>query len=706
MRRLPHLLSGLSAVALLTATALPALAEGALAVPAAATAPATTQARAAFTYQDMISANRLGDPQVSPDGEWVVYALTQTDVAANKRSSALYILGLKGEAQPQKLAISEGGANTARWGADGKLYFLSSRSGSSQVWVSADKGATATQVTALPTDVNAYRINGAGDAVAVSLAVYPDAADLNASVARGKTEAERKSTGQVYDRMFVRHWDTWNDHTQNHLFVQSIGADGKAGGEPVWVTKGFDGDTPSKPFGDESEFTFAPDGRSLVFSARKAGNSEPWSTNFDLYSVAVSAPGQLTNLTEANPAWDTGPVFSPDGQTLAYRAMARPGFEADKYSIFLRDVATGQTRQIAANWDRSADTLQWSKDGNTLYTTAGDVGQTRLFAIDARNGVVTPLTGEGHVGAFQQTPSGFVMAVDTLTSPSDLFFKTYRGREMPRRLTNVNPQLATKAFGEAEQFSFPGWNDETVHGYVIKPANYVEGQKYPVAFLIHGGPQGSFGNGWSYRWNPETYAGAGYAVVMIDFHGSTGYGQEFTDAISQHWGDRPLEDLQKGWAFAQSKYGFLDGDNACALGASYGGYMINWIAGNWPGEFKCLVNHDGVFDTFGMGYGTEELWFTEWEYGGTPWENPEGYQKFNPANHVQNWRDPMLVIQGDLDFRIPTSQALSTFTALQRRGVESRFVFFPDENHWVLKPANSLQWHNEVFGWLDKHLAK
>src|SRR5690606_38946002 len=507
MRRLPHLLSGLSAAALLTATALPALAEGALAAPAAATAPATTQARAAFTYQDMISANRLGDPQVSPDGERVVYSLTQTDVAANKRSSALYILGLKGEAQPQKLAISEGGANTARWGADGKLYFLSGRSGSSQVWVSADKGATATQVTALPTDVNAYRINTAGDAVAVSLAVYPDAADLNASVARSKTEAERKSTGQVYDRMFVRHWDTWNDHTQNHLFVQSIGADGKAGGEPVWVTKGFDGDTPSKPFGDESEFTFAPDGQSLVFSARKAGNSEPWSTNFDLYSVAVSAPGQLTNLTEANPAWDTGPVFSPDGQILAYRAMARPGFEADKYAVFLRDVATGQTRQIAANWDRSADSLQWSKDGMTLCASAGDVGRTRLFATDAGNGSVMPLTGEGHVGAFGQTPSGFVYALDTLTSPADLYFKTWRGREMPRRLTNVNPQLATKAFGEAEQFSFPGWNDETVHGYVIKPADYVEGQKYPVAFLIHGGPQGSVrseerraGQGVKHRW--------------------------------------------------------------------------------------------------------------------------------------------------------------------------------------------------------------
>jgi dipeptidyl aminopeptidase/acylaminoacyl peptidase len=283
--------------------------------------------------------------------------------------------------------------------------------------------------------------------------------------------------------------------------------------------------------------------------------------------------------------------------------------------------------------------------------------------------------------------------------------KTFRGREMPRRITNVNPQLDDKAFGEAEQFNFPGWNGETVHGYVIKPANYVEGQKYPVAFLIHGGPQGSFGNGWSYRWNPETYAGAGYAVVMIDFHGSTGYGQAFTDAISQHWGDRPLEDLQKGWAAAQEKYAFLDGDNACALGASYGGYMINWIAGRWSDEFKCLVNHDGVFDIRGMGYGTEELWFTEWEYGGTPYDNPEGYEAFNPVHHVKNWKTPMLVVQGDLDYRIPTAQGLSTFTALQRQGVESRLLFFPNENHWVLKPANSLQWHNEVFGWLDRHLT-
>ena len=688
------LLSGVAA-AVLFAVAAPVWAEAPAAPPAASAQDLNT-----FTWQDMIALNRLGDPQVSPDGRRVVYSVTATDVDANRRSGALFMMDLNEPGEPVRLAINEGGANTARWGSDGNLYFLSGRSGSSQVWRAAADGTGPVQVTNLPLDVNAYRLSPQADKVVVSLAVFPDCADLACTVDRTKAVADDPATGQVYDRMFVRHWDAWNDGTQNHLFV--VNADGS--GEPVHVTRGFDGDTPSKPFGDESEFTFAPDGESVVFSAREAGESEPWSTNFDLYQVAVAQPGQLTNLTDDNDAWDTGPVFSPDGRMMAWRAMARPGFEADKYGIFLRDTETGRIRQIAANWDRSADTLQWSRDGRTLYTTAGDVGQTRIFAIDVTSGSVVPITGEGHVSAFQQTPSGFVFAQDTLTRPSELFVKTFRGREMPRRITNVNPSLDNETFGEPEQFSFPGWNGETVHGYVIKPAGYVEGRQYPVAFLIHGGPQGSFGNSWSYRWNPSTYAGAGYAVVMIDFHGSTGYGQAFTDSISQHWGDRPLEDLQKGWAFAQERYPFLDGDNACALGASYGGYMVNWIAGNWPGEFKCLVNHDGVFDTFGMGYSTEELWFTEWENGGTPYDNPRGYQEFNPANHVRNWRDPMLVIQGDRDFRIPTAQSLSTFTALQRRGIESRLVVFPDENHWVLKPANSRQWHTEVFGWLDQHL--
>jgi dipeptidyl aminopeptidase/acylaminoacyl peptidase len=245
-----------------------------------------------------------------------------------------------------------------------------------------------------------------------------------------------------------------------------------------------------------------------------------------------------------------------------------------------------------------------------------------------------------------------------------------------------------------------------VHGYVVKPHDYVEGKKYPVAFLIHGGPQGSFGNGWSYRWNPQTYAGQGYAVVMIDFHGSTGYGQAFTDAISQHWGDRPLEDLQKGWAAAQKQYAFLDGKNACALGASYGGYMINWIAGNWNEPWKCLVNHDGVFDIRSMGYVTEELWFTEWENGGTPYDVPKNVEQFNPVNHVAKWRVPMLVVQGEKDYRVPVDQGLSTFTALQRKGIDSKLLYFPDENHWVLKPQNSILWHDTVNAWLKQHIGR
>jgi dipeptidyl aminopeptidase/acylaminoacyl peptidase len=272
-----------------------------------------------------------------------------------------------------------------------------------------------------------------------------------------------------------------------------------------------------------------------------------------------------------------------------------------------------------------------------------------------------------------------------------------------RDLPHINSQaLADTQLGEPEQFTFTGARDETVYAYLMKPANFDPQKKYPLAFIIHGGPQVSFSNGWSYRWNPQTYAGAGYAAVFIDFHGSPGYGQAFTDSISQDWGGKPLEDLQKGLAAALEKYPWLDADRVCALGASYGGFMINWIAGNWPQPFKCLVNHDGVFDSRGMAYSTEELWFDEWEHGGPYYEVPENYERFNPANHVANWSVPMLVVHGGLDYRIPDSQGIATFTALQRRGIPSRLLYFPNENHWVLKPANSIEWHTQVLKWLDE----
>src|SRR5690606_31898640 len=380
--------------------------------------------------------------------------------------------------------------------------------------------------------------------------------------------------------------------------------------------------------------------------------------------------------------------------------------EADRFGLMAMDLATGAVREIAPDWDRSADGIVLSADGATLYTGAQDVGEHPLFAVDIQSGEVTEVIGDGSIGSFSIAGPSNAFTRASLKSGNQVFTGGIGGAPERAITPSASEMLPDVDFGDYEQFTFTGWNDETVHGYVVKPWNYQEGKRYPVAFLIHGGPQGSFGNSWSYRWNPQTYAGQGYAVVMIDFHGSTGYGQAFTDAISQHWGDRPLEDLKKGWAAAQQQYRFLDGDNACALGASYGGYMVNWIAGNWNEPWKCLVNHDGVFDTRMMGYATEELWFTEWENGGTPYDNPEAYERFNPINHVKDWRVPMLVIHGELDYRIPVSQGIAAFTALQRQGIESKFLYFPDENHWVLQPANSLLWHRPVNGWLRQHLGQ
>jgi dipeptidyl aminopeptidase/acylaminoacyl peptidase len=669
-------------------------------------AVASAEARP-FTAKDMVTLDRVSDPRVSPDGRYLVYALRTMDYPANKASNSLWLLDLTAKgAKPTRMAISDGGASAARWSPDSKgLFFLSSRGkGGSEVYRLDVASGQVAQMTTLPFDIDSFVVSPDGKTLAVGMALDPTCPTLECSKARNEAPKTDKTTGVVYDKLFIRHWDTWADGKRNHLVA--VGIDGGMQRSLTYLTPLFDGDVPSKPFGDDSEYSFTADSKAVVFSARLAGKTEPWSTNFDLWQVGVDGKG-LTNLTEANKAWDTGAVFSPDGKTMAYRAMKRPGFEADRWQIKLRDVATGKTRDLAANWDRSVDSLAWSANGKTLYGTAQDVGQVRLFAFDVKSGHVEPMTGDGHVSAFSLTPRGVVFASDTLSAPADLYAYDWKSKAEPRPLTQVNAAaLKDVQFGAAEQFTFPGWNGETVHGYLVKPIDFDPAKKYPVAFLIHGGPQGSFGNLFHYRWNAQTYASRGYAVVMIDFHGSTGYGQGFTDAISQHWGDRPLEDLQKGWAYALKSYSFLDGDRACALGGSYGGFMINWIAGNWPKPWKCLVNHDGIFDSRFMGYSTEELWFSEWENGGPAYEDGTTYDKFNPSSHVSNWRTPMLVVHGGKDFRVPVEEGIATFTALQRKGIPSKLLYFPDENHWVLKAQNSVQWHDEVLGWLDQWTAE
>lgn len=665
------------------------------------------RAQTPFTYQQMLELDRIGGLAVDPTGHYALFDVRATDMAKDRGVHSLWLKDLTAPAKPEvKLAVSAEGASDAQWSPDGTgIYFLSSRGEGavSQVWRTDATGARAEQITHLPLDVNAYRIAPDGKGLVVSLAVFPERGgdEIASTVRKQADRAADKSTGEVYTKVFVRHWDTWADGTRNHLFYLPV-----AGGNAVALMAGYDGDVPSKPFGDEADFSIARDSRTVYFSAREAGSTEPWSTNFDVYSVPITG-GMITDLTADNPAWDASPRPSPDGTLLAYKAMARPGFEADRFVIKLRDAA-GKMTILAADWDRSVDDMEWSRDGKSLLVSADDLGCHRLFRIDVKTGKVTALSKDGHIDAFAEVGKGFVFLKSALNSPSQLYLsnpKTPLIDDGATNLTSINAVLKGLTFGAYEQFSFKGWNDETVYGYVVKPVGYVEGRKYPVTFLIHGGPQGSFGDSWSYRWNPETYAGAGYAVVMIDFHGSTGYGQQFEDAISTHWGDRPLEDLQKGWAYALQKYPFLNADRAAALGASYGGFMVNWIAGNWKEPWKCLVSHDGVFDARAMGYTTEEMWFENWEQGGDVYTQPAKYDQFNPALHAKDWSVPMLIVHSDKDYRIPVEEGIAAFTALQARKVPSEFLRFPDENHWVLKPQNSLKWHKTVFDWLDRYIG-
>lgn len=661
----------------------------------------------AFTVQDLVTLDRISDPRVSPDGRSVAYVVRETDLPNNKGIRNIWLLDLENiEAKPRRLTTGTGNNDTPRWSSDGQsIYFSSTRSGSAQIWRLDLDGGEARQITNLPLDVNAFVLSPNGKHIALSMEVFADCKDLASTKARLDETTARKSTGTLYNRLFVRHWDSWSNGTRAQLFAADLDENGAVSAEPRLVSQDIDGDVPGKPFGDDSEINWSPDSKVLAFNVRIAGSTEAWSTNFDIYTVPADGSSKPVNHTAENLATDVNPVFTPDGQSLIYKAMKRPTFEADRQALTIVNLRTGAKREIAPEWDRSVDIFSLSLDGNTVYCTADDLGQKPLFSIDVASGKVSRLTGDGTVSGFSLGENSVIYAMNSLNSPDQLYRIALDGGPAAQ-LTQINTDhLAEFQLGEAEQFKFAGWNNETVYGHVVKPWNYQKGEKYPVAFIIHGGPQGSMGNDWHYRWNPQTYAGQGFAVVFIDFHGSTGYGQAFTDSISGDWGGKPLEDLQKGWKHALASYDFLDGDRAAALGASYGGYMINWIAGNWQDTFKCLVNHDGVFDNRFMTYSTEELWFDEWEQGGVQFEKPENFEKHNPINHVKHWKTPMLVIHSAQDFRVTLDHGIATFTALQRRGIPSELLMFPDENHWVLKPQNSVQWHDTVNAWLNRWIG-
>jgi dipeptidyl aminopeptidase/acylaminoacyl peptidase len=658
-----------------------------------------------FSIHDMLAMDRIGDPQVSPDGKLVAFTVSVTDLEANRRRSDIWLASIDGSSV-RRLTTHPAGDSQPRWSPDGKtLFFVSTRADSPQVWRLSLAGGEAEQVTKLPLGVDALEVSPDGTYVVVSLAVFPGKSPAETRKILDERE-KAKTTGLVYDRLFVRHWDSWEDGTRNHLFAVPL--DGSPARD---LMLDMEADCPSKPFGGSDEFGFTPDGKHVLFTAKEVGREEAWSTNYDLFSVPAAGALKPKKLT-TNPAWDTQPRFSPNGMVLAYLAMSRAGYEADRFDIVIRDWMNGNETRVVLRaddtprGDRSPSDLTWSEDGKVLYCTADHLGQHAIFAIDAMTGKARLIVKEGTVAGLQLLPGGRLLyGLHSLLGPTELYTAGRDGKDV-RRVTHLNDtKIAATKLGKPEQFTFTGAKGDTVYGYIVHPIDFDPARKYPVAFLIHGGPQGSFGNDFHYRWNPQAYIGAGYAVVMIDFHASTGYGQAFTDAVNHDWGGAPFEDLMKGLDFALGKYQFLDGKRVGALGASYGGYMINWIAGHTD-RFRTLVCHDGNLDEHMAYYDTEELWFPEWENGGPAYANPAAYTKHSPLSFANNWKTPMLVIHGGKDYRVVDTQGISTFTLLQRKGIPSKFLYFPDENHWVLKPANSIQWHDTVLDWLEQWLKK
>jgi dipeptidyl aminopeptidase/acylaminoacyl peptidase len=673
-----------------------------LAAVAASALFASPAAAQPMTATDMHMMRRLGAPEVSPDGAWAVFTLSTTDLAANKRNNVLHLLDLTARgAAPQPIKGAETG-HDAVFGADGALYFLMA-AGARQQLFRMPIGGVPQQISDFGADVSGFKLSPAGNVVVV-WADRPDCPDL--ACAAATLPAKPEGSGRTYDQLFVRHWDAWAEPAvRSRLYAFPI-ANGRLTGGGTRLTGNLVGDTPSKPFGGGEEIAISTDGRTVYFALREAGRIEATSTNLDIFAAPTDGSAPPANLTDANDATDNLPTVSPDGKMLAYVAMRRPGYEADRQVIMLRDLSTGRTRAVTEHVDRSFGGLAWTRDGKALIAEAGNVLESPIWRIDVdeQSKLVASLTREGSAHNARPLPDGTVLfTMNSINAPDEI----YRvGKPLQvTQLTNVNAELLKQLDPvKTEKFRFTGANGDMVHGIKVKPAGATG--KLPIAFIVHGGPQGSFGNAWSYRWNPRVFASPGYAVVSVDFHGSTGYGQAFTDSIRNNWGGWPLEDLQKGLAFAIASDPQLDGDRACALGASYGGYMMNWIAGQWPDRFKCLVQHDGIFDQRAFAYETEELWFSEWESGGKAYyEDPAAYERWNPVHHVTKWKTPMLVITGEKDFRIPYSQGLASFTALQRRNIPSRLLVFPDENHWVLKPKNSIQWYSEVFGWMDRWMG-
>jgi len=718
---------------------------------------AFAQAKHPFTFEDMMKLKRVGEPEVSPDGKWVMFSVVDVDLAANTKTPHIWIVPTTGG--QEKEIIADQDADRPRWAPDGRRFaFLSNKEGGSQVWVAEFDVAQGTaafprRVTFLATEADAELWSPDGKHILFTSNVYPACdhvpeAEANCNQQKLKEAEQSKVKAMIFDHLLYRHWNTFKEGKRTHLFV--IPAEGPRfvkdysgphiDDHPLDLTPG-DYDAPVFSLGGQDDYAFSPDGQEICYASNHDKNPAA-STNNDLWIVRVGtgdSPMQAKNITADNPASDTSPLYSPDGRYIAYRAQQRPGYESDQFRLMIYDRSAGKSREVfTANTSDWVGTFIWSPDSLRVYYVTNheegrNEGQQNVVWSATVDPVtlkpkplknvpqgmkITPITRMNMVEAWARgyaddlafSPDGKTLFFTrmSLKRPNEIWKLVLPEKvdwdNLPRgeALTHFNDAILSPVeMSPLETFWFKGAHDDEVEGFVVKPPNFDASKKYPVKFLIHGGPQGAWGDDWSYRWNPELFAANGYVVVMINFHGSTGYGQKFIDAINGDWGGAPFEDLMKGLDYAEQHYGFIDKSRECALGASYGGYMANWILGHTD-RFKCIVSHDGMFNAESAWGTTEELWFNDWEFKGTPYDNRAAYEKWSPHQYAKTFKTPTLVIHGQRDYRLDVSEGFQLFNTLQMEGVPSKMLYFPDEGHWVLKPQNSRLWYETVNAWVDQ----
>ncbi len=721
--------------------------------------PAFSQAKHPFTFEDMMKLKRVGEPVPSPDGKWVLFAAVDVDLAANKKTSHIWIVPLAGG--PERVLIADQDGDRPRWAPDGKRFaFLSNKDGGSQIWIADFEDAAGAvtgvhKLTSVATEAGGELWSPDGKNLLFTSDVYPacdgaPAAEEACNAKKAKEAEESKVKAIIFDRLLYRHWNAYKRGTRTHIFVVSAPTlpSGEGWGTPVQSARDLtpgDYDAPVFSLGGQDDYAFSPDGQEICYTSNH-DKVEATSTNNDLWIVPVNWPANATpadvlaktkNITADNPASDSTPLYSPDGKYIAYRAQQRPGYESDRFRLMLYDRTTGQKKDLLWMLLDWVDAFAWSPDSSKLFFVSRDdearnAGQTLISSVTVHAKTVTPpknlpkgvrpftqamfMEGitRGYDSDLNFAPDGKTLLFTRMSvqQPTELQYVILPSKIDPydlpegEQLTYVNDAILSQvSMSPMESFWFVGANNDKVQGFLVKPPNFDATKKYPVKFLIHGGPQGAWGDDWSYRWNPELFAANGYVVIMINFHGSTGYGQKFVESISGDWGGAPFEDLMKGLDYAERTYPFIDKDRECALGASYGGYMANWVLGHTD-RFKCIVSHDGMFNSVSAWGTTEELWFNNWEFKGTPYTNPEMYEKWSPRNAAKNFKTPTLVIHGQLDYRLDLSEGLQLFTTLQTMGVPSKMLYFPDEGHWVLKPQNSQLWYKTVNDWVDQWTKK